>query len=99
MNLVETIKGMQKYVQSYKANNKRLMRAKEEQYDFNVKLMQSLDQIEKNMDKDTNTSRSRIHGSHDEKISVGKHSFRRACSSSSPSHVKNHKKRTVVDEM
>jgi hypothetical protein len=43
VNLVETIKGLKKYVQSNKAENERLMRAKEKQYDFNVKLMQSLD--------------------------------------------------------
>jgi predicted RNase H-like nuclease (RuvC/YqgF family) len=53
MNLVETIKGLQKDVQSYKADNERLMRAKEQQDDFNVKLMQSLDIIENKMDKET----------------------------------------------
>jgi hypothetical protein len=65
MNLVETIKGLQKYVQSYKVDNERLMRAKEQQGDFNVKLMQSLDKIEKKMDKEIETSRSRSHMSHD----------------------------------
>jgi hypothetical protein len=39
MNLVETIKRLQKDVQSYKVDNERLMRAKEQQDDFNVKLM------------------------------------------------------------
>jgi hypothetical protein len=39
MNLVETIKGLQKYVQIYKFDNERLMRDKEKQDDFNVKLM------------------------------------------------------------
>jgi hypothetical protein len=47
MKLVETIKGLQKYVQSYKYDNERLMRANEKQDDFNVKLMQILDIIEK----------------------------------------------------
>jgi hypothetical protein len=42
MNLVETIKVLQKYVQSYKSNNESFVRAKEKQDDFNVKLMQSL---------------------------------------------------------
>jgi hypothetical protein len=54
MNLVETIKGLQKDVQSYKSNNERLMRAKKQQDEFNVKLMQSLDIVKKKMDKETN---------------------------------------------
>jgi hypothetical protein len=68
MNLVETIKVLQKDVQSYKVDNERLMRANEQQYDFNVKLMQSLDKIENKMDKETKSSRSRSRKSHDEKI-------------------------------
>jgi hypothetical protein len=39
MNLVETVKVLQKDVQSYKADNEIFMRAKEQQDDFNVKLM------------------------------------------------------------
>jgi hypothetical protein len=42
MNMVETIKNLQKDVQIHKANNERIMRAKEQQNDFNMKLMQSL---------------------------------------------------------
>jgi hypothetical protein len=110
INLVETIKGLQKYVQSYKVDNERLMKAKEQQDDFNVKLMQSLDIIEKKMDKETETSRSRSHRSHDEKRREArsvdrhhphspKHSFRKAHSSSSPSPVRKHKRRTGVDEL
>jgi hypothetical protein len=64
--LVETIKGLQKYVQSYKFDNERIMKSKEHQDDFNVKLMQSLDKIEKKMDEETETSRSRSRKSHDE---------------------------------
>jgi hypothetical protein len=59
INLVKTTKGLQKYVQSYKANNKRLMRAKEKHDDFHVKLMQILEKLEKKMDKDTESSRLR----------------------------------------
>jgi hypothetical protein len=51
MNLVDTIKNLQKDVQSYKSDNKRLMKAKDKQEDFNIKLMQSLDIIEKKVDK------------------------------------------------
>jgi hypothetical protein len=45
MNLVELVKGLQNNVQSYRDDNVRLMRAKVQQDDFNVKLMQSLDII------------------------------------------------------
>jgi hypothetical protein len=51
MNLVETIKSLQRDVLSHKDDNERLMKAKEQQEDFNIKLMQSLDRIEKKMDK------------------------------------------------
>jgi hypothetical protein len=36
INLVETIKGLQKYVQSYKIYNERIMKSKEKQDDFNI---------------------------------------------------------------
>jgi hypothetical protein len=86
------------------------MKSKEQQDDFNIKLMQSLDIIKKKMDKETNTSRSRSHRYHDEKrigkISVDrhhhhllKHSFNKVHSSSSPSLVRNHKRRTGVDDL
>jgi hypothetical protein len=45
MNLVETIKKLQKDVQNYKVDNERLMKAKEKQEGFNMKLMQILDRI------------------------------------------------------
>jgi hypothetical protein len=67
------------------------MKAKEQQYGFNIKLMQSLDIIENKMDKETKSSNLRSHKYHDErrkKISVDrnhhhspKHSFRKAHSS------------------
>jgi hypothetical protein len=47
MNLVETIKILQKDVQIYKFDNERLMKAKEKQEGFNIKLMQSLDKNRK----------------------------------------------------
>jgi len=39
MNMVETIKKLQKYVQSHKDDNERLMKDKEQQEDFNMNLM------------------------------------------------------------
>jgi hypothetical protein len=109
MNLVETIKNLQKDIQSYKADNGRLLKSKEEQDDFNIKLLLSLDKIEKNMVRETETSRSGRHRSHDEgkkPKSVDMHlhhsprySFGRARNSSSPSPVRNHKRRIGVDEL
>ena len=64
MNLVETIKSLQKDVQSYKDDNDRLMKAKEEQYGFHIKLLQILDRIEKKMDRETESSKSGRHKSH-----------------------------------
>jgi hypothetical protein len=55
--LVETIKGLQKNVQSYKDDNERLIKSKEKQDDFNFKLMQIFDIIEKKMDKETKSNR------------------------------------------
>jgi hypothetical protein len=103
MNLVETIKGFPKYVQSYKADNERIMRVKKQQDEFNVKLMHNLDRIKKKMDKETYSSSSRSHRSDDEKRrgarSVGrhrpyslKHSFRKSHNSSIPSPIKKHEK-------
>jgi hypothetical protein len=76
INLVETIKSFQKDVQIYKYDNERLMKAKEQQEGFNINLMQSLDKIEKKMDKENDSSKSGSHRSHDERRrtkSVGKH--------------------------
>ena len=85
------------------------MKAKEQQEGFNIKLMQSLERIEKKMDKETGSSKSGNHRFHDESrrnISVGRnhhhssrHSTRRTHSSSSPSPVMKHKKKSGVDEL
>jgi hypothetical protein len=108
MNMVETIKNLQKDFQSHKVDNERLMRAKEKQEDFNMKLMQSLNKIEKKLDKESGSSKSGSHMSLDEKrrtISVSRHdhhsprhSNKRAHNNSIPSPVKNHK-RYGVDEL
>jgi hypothetical protein len=45
MNMVETIKNLQKDFQSHKDDNERLMRAKEQHDEFNMNLMQSLNII------------------------------------------------------
>jgi hypothetical protein len=109
MNLVNTIKNLQKDVQSYKVDNDRLMKSKEEQDGFNIKLLQSLDIIEKKMDKETESRKSRRHRSHDERRKTRsvdrhhhhspRHSAGRAHSSSSPYPIMKHKRRSGVDEL
>jgi hypothetical protein len=38
-NLIETIKSLQSDVQSYKTNNERFMKTKEQQYGFKIKML------------------------------------------------------------
>jgi hypothetical protein len=64
MNLVETIKSLQRDVLSYKADNEKLMRAQEQQNGINIRLLQSLDIIEKKVDKEIESSKSKSHRSH-----------------------------------
>jgi hypothetical protein len=85
------------------------MKAKEEQDGFNIKLLQILDKIEENMDKETESSKSKRHMSHDERIKTKifdghhhhspRHSVGRKCSSSSSSLIRKHKRRSGVYEI
>jgi hypothetical protein len=109
MNLVETIKSLQRDVKIYKVVNERLMKAKEQQDGFNIKMLQSLDRIEKKMDNETESSKFRSHrplSRRKESRSVSRHhhhsprhSTRRAYNSLSISPVRKHKKRSGVDEL
>jgi hypothetical protein len=84
------------------------MRAKEQQDDFNMKLLEILNKIEKKLDKESGSRNSRSHKPYDEKRKARsvsrhhhhslRHSNKRSDSSSSPSPVRNHK-RSVVDEL
>jgi len=108
INLVDTLKSLQRDVQSYKDNNERLMKAKDQQDGFNIKMLQSLDGIERKMDKETKSSKSRSHRSHankEESISVGRHHrhsptlSRRAYNNPSISPIRKHKKSYGKDEL
>jgi hypothetical protein len=84
------------------------MKSKEQQDEFNMKLMQSLNIIEKKLDKESGSNKSGSHRPPDEKIrtiSVSihhyhslRHSNKRSHSSSSPSLVRKHKG-SKVDEL
>jgi hypothetical protein len=67
MNMVETIKNLQKDVQSHKANNERLMKDKEQQDDFNMKLLEGLNGIENKLVKESGSSKSKSYKPLEEK--------------------------------
>ena len=107
MNMEETIKNLQKDVQIHKYDNERLMRAKEQQYDFNMKLMKVLNIMENKLDKVSGSRKSGSHKSLYEKRrerSVSRHhhhflrhSNNREQSCSGPSPVKKHKRSKVKE--
>jgi hypothetical protein len=58
MDMVETIRNLKKYFHSHKADNERLMKAREQQEDLNMKLMKRVDRIEKILDKESGSKKS-----------------------------------------
>jgi hypothetical protein len=106
-NMVKTIERLQKYVYHHRVDNRKLMKARDQQGEFNLKLIQILESIEKKLDKGSDSSKLGSHKFPDEKRksrSVGRHhhhsqghSKRRAHSSSSPSPTRKHR-RFGVDE-
>jgi hypothetical protein len=108
MNMVETIKNLQKDVQSHKYDNEILMRAKEYQDDFKINLMHNLNRIENKLDKESGSRKLGSHRSPDEKKRTGsvsrhhhhslRHSNKRSDSSSSPSPIRKNN-RLGVDEL
>jgi hypothetical protein len=51
MELVETMRSLQKEVQSYREDNERLIRAQEEQNQINTQLLQSLNMLQRQINK------------------------------------------------
>ena len=108
MNMAETIKNLQKDVQSHKDDNERLMKDKEQQDHFNMKLLEGLNRIEKKLVKESDSSRSESHKSSEEKGEVKsasrhhhhphRHSHKREGNNSSLSSVKRYKI-SGVDEL
>jgi hypothetical protein len=106
--MMNIIKNLQKDVQIHQENNERLKRAKEQQEDFNMKLMWSLERIEDNLDKESSSNKLGSHGTPNKKgrsrsgsrhhQHSQKHSHKRVHSSSSPSPVRKHR-RYGVDEL
>ena len=68
VSMMKIIKNLRKYVQIHQVDNKRLMRAKEQQGDFNMKLMQGLEKIKKKLYKESGSNKSKNHGMPDDEI-------------------------------
>jgi hypothetical protein len=105
MNMAETIKNLQKDVQSHKADNENLMKAKEKQDDFNMKLLEGLNIIEHKLVKESDSSKFESHKSSEEKGKVKcasrhhhhsqRHSNKRAGNNSSLSPIRRYKRSGV----
>jgi hypothetical protein len=66
VNMMKIINNLQKDVQMHQADKKSLMRAKEQQGYFNMKLMQSPEIIENKLDKESGSIKLENHGTPDE---------------------------------
>jgi hypothetical protein len=107
--LVEKIKSLKRDVMRYKVDNEKLMKSQEKQNGFNIKLLQSLDIIEKKVDKETKSSKSKDHRSHaknEEYSNFGRHNHYsprhlviRAHISPILSPIRKNNKRFWVDEL
>jgi hypothetical protein len=108
VGMMKIIKTLQKDVQIHQADNEKLKRVEQKQEDFNMKLMRSLERIEKKLYKGSGCNKSGSYRSPDEErreISSRRHhqhsqrhSKRRSHNSSSPFPTRNHK-RSEVDEL
>jgi hypothetical protein len=109
INTAETLRKLQIDVQSHKVDNESLMKAMEQQEDFNMKLMKIPDKIENKLDKESGYNKLGSHGTPEGKgrsrsgsrhhHHSQKHSNRRAHSSSSPSPIRKHHRISGVDEL
>jgi hypothetical protein len=60
-HMMKIIERLQKDAQTHRADNRKLMKAKDQQGEFNLKLMQSLERIEKKLDKESDSSKTGSH--------------------------------------
>jgi hypothetical protein len=106
-NIRKIIEGLQNDAQTCRADRKNLRKAQEKQGEFNINLLKSLERIEKNMDKESDSSRTRSHHTSEGRRSrsVGRNhhhsqgrSKRKTHSSSSPSPTRKNR-RSRVDEL
>jgi hypothetical protein len=60
VELVETMSGLQKEVQSYRKNNERMIRSQEEQNHINTQMLQSLNILQRKIKKDYGTKQAQV---------------------------------------
>jgi hypothetical protein len=107
-HVIKIIERLQKYAQARQADSQKLMRVRDQQGEFNLKMLKSLERIERKLEKESDTSKTGSHrtserkrrsrsGSRHRRHSP-KHSSKEAHSSSSPSPTKKHQ-RYGVDEL
>ena len=93
---------MQKDAQTHQADSRKLRTSQEKQGEFNVKLLKSLERIEKKLEKESDSGKTGSHGTPERKRrsrSVSrhrrrslKHSSKEAHSSSIPSPARKHRR-------
>jgi hypothetical protein len=100
--MMKLIEKLQKEAQVHRADSRKLMKIRDRQGEFNLKMLKSLERIEKKLEKESDTSRSRSvrtperrrrsrSGSRHYRLSP-KHSGKETHSSSSPSPTRKHRK-------
>jgi hypothetical protein len=107
-HMMKIIDRLQKDAQTHRADSRKLRKAQDKQGEFNLKLMKSLERIEKKLDKESDSRKTgsrRIPEKKRRSRSVSrhhrhspKHSNKEAHSSSSPSPTRKHR-RSGVDEL
>jgi hypothetical protein len=101
-HMMKLIERLQKDAQAHLADGRKLMKIRDRQGEFNLKMLKSLERIEKKLEKESDTSRSRSvrtperrrrsrSGSRHYRLSL-KHSGKETHSSSSPSPTRKHRK-------
>jgi hypothetical protein len=106
-NMMKIVEKLQKDAQTRRADRKKLRKAQEKQGEFNIKMLRSLERIEKKLEKESDSSRTGSHQTSEGRRSrsAGRHhhhsqgrSKKRTHSSSSPSPTRKHR-RSGVDEL
>jgi hypothetical protein len=107
-HMMKIIERLQREAQAHRADSRKLMRIRDRQGEFNLKMLKNLERIERKLEKESGTSktgsrrtperkrRSRSGSRHRRRSP--KHSDKEAHSSSSPSPTRKHR-RSGVDEL
>jgi hypothetical protein len=102
VHMMKIIEKLQKDAHSHRADNIKLMKARDQQGQFNLKLMRILERIEKKLDKESDSSKTGSHGPPERKMrsrSISrhhrhsqKHSNKEAHRSSCPYPTRKHRR-------